>query len=110
MSERRETSISANRERGPSGPAPQVPRAGRVSRTRPVLIYVLVGIVGAAAFLYPFWLPSEALPARAHAVDAPLWAALVGALVAPAAVEAAPHEALVALGYRSAEFPYDCFC
>jgi energy-coupling factor transport system substrate-specific component len=54
------------------------------TRARPVLIYVLVGIVGAAAFLYPFWLPSEALPARAHAIDAPLWAALVGVLVVAA--------------------------
>jgi energy-coupling factor transport system substrate-specific component len=42
---------------------------------------VLVGLVGAAAFLYPFWIPSESLPAQAHAVDAPLWAALVGGLV-----------------------------
>src|SRR5436190_22439774 len=53
-------------------------------RTRPVFVYVLVGIVGTAAFVYPFWLPSDALPARAHAIDAPLWAALVGALVVAA--------------------------
>jgi energy-coupling factor transport system substrate-specific component len=47
-------------------------------------VYVLIAVVGLAAFLYPFWIPSDALPARAHAVDAPLWAALVGALVVAA--------------------------
>jgi energy-coupling factor transport system substrate-specific component len=55
-----------------------------VNRARPVLIYALVAIVGTAAFLYPFWIPSDALPARAHSVDAPLWAALVGGLVVAA--------------------------
>ncbi len=33
------------------------------------------------AFLYPFWIPSTALPNAAHAGDAPLVAAIVGALV-----------------------------
>ncbi len=50
-------------------------------RTRPVLVYLLAVIVGAAAFLYPFWLPSTALPNSAHAGDAPLVAAVVGGLV-----------------------------
>jgi energy-coupling factor transport system substrate-specific component len=52
-----------------------------MNRARPVLVYVLVAVVGAAAFLYPFWFPAEASPGRAHATDAPLLAALVGALV-----------------------------
>ncbi|HEX7165829.1 MAG TPA: hypothetical protein VF230_02500, partial [Acidimicrobiales bacterium] len=34
----------------------------------------------AGSFLYPFWLPRDALPAEAHAGDAPLVAAVVGAL------------------------------
>ena len=50
-------------------------------RTRPVLVYVLAVFVGAGAFLYPFWLPSTALPNAAHAGDAPLVAAVVGGLV-----------------------------
>jgi energy-coupling factor transport system substrate-specific component len=50
-------------------------------RARPVLVYVLMVVVGAAAFLYPFWLPGHALPNEAHSGDAPLVAALVGALV-----------------------------
>lgn len=49
-------------------------------RGRPAGIYALVVFVGAAAFLYPFWLPSDALPAQSHSGDAPLLAALVGAL------------------------------
>ncbi len=52
----------------------------RVS-VRPALVYGLVLLVGAAAFLYPFWLPSDALPSQAHSGDAPLVAALLGALV-----------------------------
>lgn len=50
-------------------------------RTRPVLVYVLAVVVGAGAFLYPFWLPSTSLPNTAHSGDAPLVAALVGGLV-----------------------------
>ncbi len=49
-------------------------------RLRPTLVYTLVSLVGAAAFLYPFWLPAEALPASSHSGDAPLVAAVVGAL------------------------------
>jgi energy-coupling factor transport system substrate-specific component len=43
-------------------------------------------VVGAAAFLYPFWLPARALPDRAHGTDAPLVAAVVGAMVVAAIV------------------------
>ncbi|MET0627899.1 MAG: ECF transporter S component [Acidimicrobiia bacterium] len=50
-------------------------------RFRPIAVYALVLVVGAAAFLYPFFLPASALPSRAHSGDAPLVAALVGALV-----------------------------
>ncbi|MBV8952087.1 MAG: ECF transporter S component, partial [Actinobacteria bacterium] len=50
-------------------------------RARPVLVYVLMVVVGAAAFLYPFWIPGRALPNQAHSGDAPLVAALAGALV-----------------------------
>lgn len=53
-------------------------------RARPVAVYVLVTLIGAAAFLYPFWLPGEALPSEAHSGDAPLLAATVGALVVAA--------------------------
>ena len=49
-------------------------------------VYALVGVVGAAAFLYPFWLPRDALGAQAHAGDAPLVAAVVGALAVAAVV------------------------
>lgn len=55
-----------------------------MTRARPVMVYLLVAVVGAAAFLYPFWIPQDALPARAHAADAPLWAALIGGLVVAA--------------------------
>lgn len=51
---------------------------------RPAVVYALVVAVGAGAFLYPFWLPREALPATAHAGDAPLVAAVVGVLVVAA--------------------------
>jgi energy-coupling factor transport system substrate-specific component len=51
-----------------------------LTRVRPAVVYVLVGVVGAGAFLYPFWLPHDTLPMNAHAGDAPLVAALVGAL------------------------------
>lgn len=56
--------------------APPIPR-----RRRPVAVYVLAVVVGVAAFLYPFWLPDSARPATAHATDAPMLAAAVGALV-----------------------------
>jgi energy-coupling factor transport system substrate-specific component len=50
-------------------------------RARPVVVYTLMVLVGLAAFLYPFWLPSGAAVGQAHAGDAPLWAAAVSALV-----------------------------
>jgi energy-coupling factor transport system substrate-specific component len=56
------------------------PRPGAVARARPALVYLLVGIVGTAAFLYPFWFPAEAVPNVAHSGDAPLWAGIIGAL------------------------------
>jgi energy-coupling factor transport system substrate-specific component len=55
-----------------------------LGRARPVAVYVLVVLVGAAAFLYPFWLPRHALPDAAHGGDAPLVAGVVGALVVAA--------------------------
>ncbi len=54
------------------------------TRVRPVLVYTLMTLIGAAAFLYPFWFPSDAFPAQAHAADAPLWAGVIGALVVAA--------------------------
>lgn len=51
-----------------------------LTHVRPALVYILVGVIGAGAFLYPFWLPHDTLPMNAHAGDAPLVAALVGAL------------------------------
>lgn len=55
-----------------------------LSRSRPVVVYLLVVAVGAGAFLYPFWLPAEVLAEADHAGDAPLVAAAVGALVVAA--------------------------
>jgi energy-coupling factor transport system substrate-specific component len=55
-----------------------------VGRARASVVYLLVLAVGLGAFLYPFWLPAEALPDQAHAGDAPLIAALVGALAVAA--------------------------
>ena len=60
------------------------PRTGVAGRVRPFAVYLLMVLLGAAAFLYPFWLPSTALPSQAHSGDAPLVAALVGALVVAA--------------------------
>ena len=57
------------------------PRTGLAGRVRPFSVYLLMVLLGAAAFLYPFWLPSSTLPSQAHNGDAPLVAALVGALV-----------------------------
>lgn len=66
-------------------PAAPAPAGGWWSaRARPLAVYLLMLVLGAAAFLYPFWLPGEALPDQAHAGDAPLVAALVGALVVAA--------------------------
>jgi energy-coupling factor transport system substrate-specific component len=60
----------------PVPPAPPAPPA----RWRPAAVYALVSLLGAAAFLYPFWLPEASLPDSSHAGDAPLLAAAVGAL------------------------------
>lgn len=49
-------------------------------------VYLLVIVVGAGAFLYPFWLPSQSIGTEAHAGDAPLLAAVVGALAVGAVV------------------------
>lgn len=46
----------------------------------PLLFYVLLVAVGLAAFLYPFWIPSDTAFAEAHAADAPFVAAAVGLL------------------------------
>ena len=61
-------------------PMTSLPRHWR----RPAGIYLLSVIVGVAAFLYPFWLPDSVRPSAAHATDAPLLAAAVGALVVAA--------------------------
>ena len=55
-----------------------------MTRGRPVVVYALVALVGAAAFLYPFWLPRHALPTQAHGGDAPVVAVLVASLVVAA--------------------------
>lgn len=57
---------------------------GRGEGVRVGLVYALVVLLGVGAFLYPFWIPSDALPSQAHAGDAPLVAGLVGALVVAA--------------------------
>ncbi len=49
--------------------------------TRPVIVYTLMVVLGVAAFVYPFWIPSTAFSSQAHSGDAPLVAASVGALV-----------------------------
>lgn len=51
------------------------------NNARPALVYALMIAIGIAAFLYPFWIPADALPNSAHAGDAPLIAAAVAALV-----------------------------
>jgi len=51
---------------------------------RPTAIYVLMAVLGVGAFLYPFWLPSDALPNTAHGGDAPMIAAAVAGLVVAA--------------------------
>lgn len=50
-------------------------------RARPVVVYLLMTVVGVAAFLYPFWLPAASAPDGAHRLDAPIVAAVVAALV-----------------------------
>ena len=60
------------------------PQPHRFANTRPALVYALVALVGAAAFLYPFWIPTSSLPNQAHSGDAPLVAAIVAALAVTA--------------------------
>lgn len=50
------------------------------------VLYVLVVVVGVAAFGWPFLLPAEGAPSQAHAVDAPLVTAAVAALAVAAVV------------------------
>jgi energy-coupling factor transport system substrate-specific component len=57
-----------------------------VERVRPNLVHFLVVVVGTGAFLYPFWLPPQTATLQAHAGDAPLVAAAVGALAVAAMV------------------------
>jgi len=64
--------------------APVIVRTRIDATVRPMLVYVLMTIVGAAAFLYPFWLPADTLPNNAHSGDAPVVAAAIGALVVAA--------------------------
>jgi energy-coupling factor transport system substrate-specific component len=52
----------------------------RVGGPPALAFYVLLVAVGLAAFLYPFWIPSETAFAEAHAADAPFVAAGVGLL------------------------------
>lgn len=55
---------------------------------RPGLLYPLISLLGLAAFLYPFWIPQEAAPGRAHEATAPfIAAALVGLVVVVIAFE-----------------------
>ena len=62
----------------------EAPPTPWTAAARPVAVYALMLVLGVAAFLYPFWLPSEALPSEAHSGDAPLVAAVVGGLVVAA--------------------------
>lgn len=47
----------------------------------PALLYTLMTALGLAAFLYPFWLPTDGTATTAHSTDAPLVAAGIGLLV-----------------------------
>lgn len=49
-------------------------------------VYLLVTAIGAAAFLWPFFVPADSLPSGGHGLDAPLVAAAVGALAVVAVV------------------------
>lgn len=52
-----------------------------LDRIRPGIVYMAAVVVGAAAFLYPFFLPADAIPGTGHAGDAPIVAAALGMLV-----------------------------
>src|SRR5205823_6461928 len=71
-------------DRRRSGDRDATAGAVKTEKARPLFVYVLVVAVGAAAFLYPFWLPADRLGVVAHSGDAPLLAAVVGALVVAA--------------------------
>lgn len=61
---------------------------GVLRRVPPALLYGAIVVVGVAAFLYPFWLPSAALPDQAHRAVAPFLAGgLVFLMVVAVAVE-----------------------
>lgn len=61
---------------------------GTQRRPPAALIYVVITIVGVAAYLYPFWLPAESAPEGAHRALAPLIAAvLVGLMVVAVGLE-----------------------
>lgn len=64
--------------------ATPAPQQSTRSNIRPALVYALVVIIGMGAFLYPFWIPSSALPNQAHSGDAPLVAGIVAALAVTA--------------------------
>lgn len=49
-------------------------------------VYTAMMVLGAAAFLWPFFVPPDVLPASAHGLDAPLLAAAVAGLVVVALV------------------------
>lgn len=55
-----------------------------MSRLRPGVVYALVSVVGAAAFLFPFWLPQDVLPGAEHGADAPLVVSVVCGLAVAA--------------------------
>jgi energy-coupling factor transport system substrate-specific component len=57
-----------------------------VSRVRPWAAYLLVSVVGALAFLWPFVVPARAVAAGSHSGDAPLVAAAVAGLAVVAVV------------------------
>lgn len=61
--------------------------AGMAETVRRNAVYLLLVVIGAGAFLYPFWLPAGSVPVDgAHAGDAPLLAALIGLLALAAVV------------------------
>lgn len=55
-----------------------------MTRGRPVAVYVCVVVLGLAAFLYPFWIPSDSPVGRAHGTDAAFVAASIALLVVAA--------------------------
>lgn len=53
---------------------------------RAAAVYAAMLVVGAGAFLWPFFVPADMLPASPHGLDAPLVAAVVAGLVVVALV------------------------